>query len=184
MDRLTERERAFSDFAYPDPGVTVERARAEVARLRAAAEAAASSTDPRLAAQLAAAQAQQDDAYHELARLAEFYDSVRRQIEAGGKLPADPTGGTTQRSLIGKVARGAWYPVETAIQMTGEIVFGVGQSPKEIWDILMAGRQNISWFDIRRQQVERAIRTRQRTVTMLRERLSQCVTAHSPARWN
>jgi hypothetical protein len=177
--RLTEQARAFSDFAFPDPGVTVERARADVASARAAVDTAASATDPRLAAQLAAAQQQQDDAYYELARLAEFYDSVRRQVEAGSKLPADPTGGTSQRSLIGKVATAVWYPVETAIQMTGEVVFGVGQSPTEIWDILMAGKRNIAWFEIRRQQVERAIRTRQRTVTMLRGRLDQCVLVHS-----
>jgi hypothetical protein len=177
IDRATERARAFSDFAFPDPQVTVDRAHADVERATEAMHAAASATEPRLAEELARAQQQAEDAYQALSHAAEFHDAVRRQIDEGAGFAADTTGGSSQRGLVGKVASAAWYPVQTALTMTAEVVFGVGQSPKEIWDILVAGQENIRWLEIRLQQIDRSTRSRRRTVEMLRGRLDQCVTA-------
>ena len=180
VNRLFEAARQYSDFDFKDPGATVEAARAAVAQAKAEVANVANRTDPRLAAQLAAAQQQLAEANADLANKSAFYDAVKQQISAGGpNPPVDTTGGTSQRSLVGKVASAVWYPVGTALTMTAEVVLGVGQSPKEIWDILVAGQENIRWFEIRHHQIERAIKIRERTSSMLRERLSKCTAANT-----
>jgi hypothetical protein len=172
--------RGYNDFDFKDPGATVEAARAAVTQAKADVANIARQTDPRLASQLAAAQQQLAEANANLASKTAFYDAVKQQISAGGpNPPVDMSGGTTQRSLVGKVASAVWYPVGTALTMTAEVVLGVGQSPKEIWDILVAGQENIRWFEIRHHQIERAIRVRERTSSMLRERLSKCAAANT-----
>jgi phage shock protein A len=63
--------------------------------------------------------------------------------------------------------------------VTGEIIFGVGQSPKEIWEILNAGRANIHMLRSRIGAIELETERQQNKIVTRRRALEACEARHS-----
>ncbi len=177
LDQLTRDALSYPEFDWTDPNNAIEGAKQLVVQAKAAVDAVA--RQPNVpSAQLVAAEKAYAEASAELARRTDLLDRIRGEIDRGARTPALPAG---QAGIVGQIGEALWYPVGTALTIAGEIVLGVGQSPQEMWDILLAGQRNIRWFEIRRRVLDREIRVRSFTVDVLRQRLEQC-TATATAR--
>jgi hypothetical protein len=104
-------------------------------------------------------------------------DDLRGQAEqdtlrSGMGTPTDK-GGIV--SAIGKAIWWASAPIRYPLTIAGEIVFGVGQSPQEIMEILLQGRTNIQLLRSHLGAVTRATFDQQRKLAPLRHQLEQCI---------
>jgi hypothetical protein len=94
----------------------------------------------------------------------------RNQLNFGTQAPND--GGVL--SAIGRAIHWASAPIRYPLGIAAEIVFGVGQSPAEIMEILLQGRHNVHLLRSHLGAIKRAAYEQKRKVQKFRRQLDAC----------
>jgi hypothetical protein len=106
-------------------------------------------------------------------------DDLRAQAEADTARSAMGTP-TDKGGIVSAIGKAIWWataPIRYPLTIAGELVFGVGQSPQEIMEILLQGRTNIQLLRSHLGAVSRARFDQQRKLRGLRNQLTDCVKA-------
>ena len=128
-----------------------------------------------LGKELESARAARNKAEVDAASAQGLLDDLRAQAERERlKFAKQPTEGGLL-STIGRALYWASSPIRYSLTIAGELVFGVGQSPQEITEILLQGRFNVQLLRSHLGAIRRAAYDQQRRIQMVKHQLDACL---------
>lgn len=165
--------RGLEDITQPDIDMQKRVADDAQKELRDAISQGREQLGQELAQKQAAAHKAEVDAASAQGALDDFRAQAEQEtLRSGMGTPTD-TGGIV--SSIGKAIWWASAPIRYPLNIAGELVFGVGQSPQEIMEILLQGRTNMQTLRSHLGAVSRAKYDQQRKISSVRRQLDDCI---------
>jgi hypothetical protein len=158
--------------------IDIERAKANKAVAEQAIENARVTAQNQLNAELLVKQKAAEAAANDLEAAENIASDIWAHIVMGNELLDMPL--TPSRSVGERVVENLGAAVKYPFTIASEIIFGVGQSPQEIGEILRSGKENVQLLKSRKHHIDRAVREHHERRGQLKRELEYCIKMSSP----